>query len=86
MSVTLTFTGESSILTSDFYPELELDPTKSYSCGLLEFTTYNSIPNITRCNNKVYYSKHSIKQRAMVMSKRTHPGRNKKPKENTERA
>lgn len=55
MSATFTFTGNSSTLTSNFYPELEFDPAYSYSCGLLEFTAYNSIPNISNENNKLYF-------------------------------
>lgn len=57
MSATFTFTGHSSILTSNFYPELAFDPEQSYTCGLLEFTTYNSIPNVTTKNNRLYYIK-----------------------------
>lgn len=55
MSATFTFTGNSSILCSDFHPELEFDSKFSYSCGLLEFTAYNSIPNVTYLNNKFYF-------------------------------
>lgn len=66
MSATFTFTGTSSVLTSNFYPELELDPSYSYSCGLLEFTTYNSIPNVTQFNNKVYWSRKSITRRSFM--------------------
>lgn len=57
MSATVTFTGNSSVLTSTFYPPLVLDKEYSYSCALLEFTTYNSIPNVTVKNNRLYYKK-----------------------------
>lgn len=53
-TATFTFTGNSSVLTSNFYPELEFDRAYNYSCALLELTTYNSIPNITDKNNKFY--------------------------------
>lgn len=55
MSATLSFTGNSSILTSNFYPELVFDGRFTYSCALLEFTAYNSIPNITNENNLLYF-------------------------------
>lgn len=55
-SITLTVTGNSSLLTSYFHPEIDLDPRFSYSCCLLDFYTYNSIPNVHEKNNKFYYS------------------------------
>lgn len=54
-SATISFSGNTSILTSSFYPELELEKGYSYSCALLEFTAYNSIPNVTKENNKIYF-------------------------------
>lgn len=55
-SITLTLTGNSSSLNADFCPEIELDEQSNYSCCLLDFYTYNSIPNVTEKNNKFYYS------------------------------
>lgn len=55
-SLTLTLTGNSSQLKASFHPEVELDDRYSYSCCLLDFYTYNSIPNIYEKNNKFYYS------------------------------
>lgn len=55
-SVTLTVTGKTSSLNSYFSPEIELDERFSYSCCLLDFYTYNSIPNVHEDNNKFYYS------------------------------
>lgn len=54
-SITLTLTGETSSLSSYFYPEIELDGESGYSCCLLDFFSYNSIPNINEKNNKFYY-------------------------------
>lgn len=54
-SITLTLTGNSSLLHSSFHPEIELDDRFSYSCSLLDFYTYNSIPNIHNGNNKLHY-------------------------------
>lgn len=56
MSTTVTFTGKSSVLTSNFINELELDERFDYSCGLLDFTAYQSIPNIHSGNNNVYFT------------------------------
>lgn len=56
-SVTLTLTGNSSTLNSFFYPEIELDERHSYSCCLLDFFSFNSIPNINDRNNSLAYSK-----------------------------
>lgn len=54
-SFTVSLTGNSSELAATFFPELVLDDKYEYSCGLLDFTTYHSIPNITHKNNKFYY-------------------------------
>lgn len=55
--MTVTFTGQSSELTANFSTELELDERFEYSCGLLNFTTYLSIPNIHSGNNRLYVAK-----------------------------
>lgn len=55
-SITLTLTSNSSLLHASFYPEIELDDRFNYSCSLLDFFTYNSIPNIHEDNNKFHYS------------------------------
>lgn len=59
-SITLTLSGNSSSLTSYFHPEIELDDQNDYSCALLDFYTYNSIPNVTDANNKFYYTYRNI--------------------------
>lgn len=55
-SITLTLTDNSSQLRASFHPEIELDGRYSYSCCLLDFYTYNSIPNIDEKNNKFHFS------------------------------
>lgn len=47
-SFTVTFSGNSSVLRADFNPEITLDPNSNYYCALLDFTAYNSIPNIIK--------------------------------------
>lgn len=49
MSLTLTLTGNSSILTAQYFPSLDLKT--DYVCGLIDFQTYNSIPNVDSKNN-----------------------------------
>lgn len=56
-SITLSITGDSSQLHAYFHPEIELDERYNYSCCLLDFYTYNSIPNVHEGNNKLYYDK-----------------------------
>lgn len=51
MSRTFTFTGQSSVLSADFYPPIELDIYSRYGLGLHGFYTYNSILNIHERNN-----------------------------------
>lgn len=55
-SITLTLTGNCSQLRASFHPEIELDERYAYSCCLLDFYTYNSIPNIDEKNNKFHFS------------------------------
>lgn len=58
MSFTLSITGNSSILSTNYSPALELDG--DYECALLHFSTFNSIPNISKHNNKFYYGDNEI--------------------------
>lgn len=50
MDYAFTLSGRSSELSSSIYPPLQLDGT--YEIALLNFETFNSIPNITEANNK----------------------------------
>lgn len=53
MSFTVSITGREASLVTNFSPALDLFGT--YECGLLYFSTFNSIPNIHERNNKFYY-------------------------------
>lgn len=55
-SITLTLSGSKSELSASFYPEIELDENSDYSCGLLNFYTFHSIPNIHSGNNLLPYN------------------------------
>lgn len=50
-STTITLNGNSSELSAFFFPAIELDQPYEFSCGLLDFTTYHSIPNVNETNN-----------------------------------
>lgn len=54
MSLALAFNGTESVLSSDFNPPIELDPSKSHSIGLIDFYSNNSIPNVDDRENKIY--------------------------------
>lgn len=58
MSYTFSFSGKESKLTSTFYPPLELK--NNYQCGLILFSTFNSMPNIDDHNNLFYYGNTNI--------------------------
>lgn len=49
MSITLALSGNSSILTANYFPPIEL--TNDYECCLTDFHSYNSIPNVDYDNN-----------------------------------
>lgn len=58
MSLTLTLTGDTSVLTANYFPPIEL--ATDYVCGLIDFQTYNSIPNIDTGNNIFFVGDTSI--------------------------
>lgn len=55
MSQVFTFTGRKSELNINFSPPIELEEGKDYVLGLVDFQTYNNIPNVDHTNNKFYY-------------------------------
>lgn len=58
MSFTLSVTGNSSSL-STYYPNT-LQLYGEYECALLHFSTFNSIPNIDKTNNKFYFGSNEV--------------------------
>lgn len=58
MSFTLSITGHTSTLSTNFYPALQFDG--EYECALLHLSTFNSIPNIESTNNKFHYAKNEV--------------------------
>lgn len=72
-SLTVAFTGKTSVLRADFHPEIVLDPNEEYCCGLLDFTSYNSIPNIIEGENNRFIFKYTVnsKVKSKVNGKET---------------
>ena len=66
-SFTLTLSGNSSALETQYFPTIELSLNKNYVLGLLEFLTFNSIPNIDISENKFYVEKEEIVYLQVVM-------------------
>lgn len=56
-SFTLTLSGSSSELSANYFPPIELDRKSEYMCGLIDFQTFMSIPNVSDTNNRFYYEK-----------------------------
>jgi len=54
-SFTLTLSGASSILDAHYFPPIELPRGKKCVLGLVEFLSYNSIPNVDESNNKLHF-------------------------------
>lgn len=53
-SITLTLTGDSSHLHAEYFPAIDLGDG-DYVCGLVDFETFNTIPNVDESNNRFYY-------------------------------
>lgn len=58
MSFTLSITGRESALSTHYSPALQLDG--EYECGLVFFSTFNSIPNVDKNNNRFYYGDNEV--------------------------
>lgn len=55
-SFTVSINSNSSILRSTLFPAIVLEKSRQWEAALLDFTTYNSIPNITEnVNNLLHY-------------------------------
>lgn len=59
-SLTLSLSGTSSLLETQYFPPIELETGKNYVLGLVEFLSFNSIPNIDIGKNKFYAGKEVI--------------------------
>lgn len=68
-SITLTLSGNSSHLHAEYFPPIDLSgggdgDGGEYVCGLVDFQTFNTIPNVDETNNMFYYG--SEKESATV--------------------
>jgi len=54
MSLILTLTGKSNVLSTTYFPAIDLSDD-DYELGLMNFETYNTIPNVNATNNKFYF-------------------------------
>ena len=59
-SLTLTLSGNSSTLEAYYFPPIELSPNKKYELGLIQLSTFNSIPNIDNHNNRIVVGSQNI--------------------------
>lgn len=60
MALTLTLNGNNSILHVEYFPPIELSLHHDYVCGLVDFQTYNSIPNVDISNNLIHIGDQTI--------------------------
>lgn len=67
-SITITLTGNTSHLRAQFCPEIDLSDGE-YICGLVDFQTFNSIPNVDESNNLFYYGFENLKKEVDVVEK-----------------
>ena len=58
MTITLSISDVSSNIITNYSPALQLDG--EYECGLLYFSTFNSIPNIDDRNNLFHFGKNKV--------------------------
>jgi len=50
-----TLTGKSNVLSTTYFPAIDLSDD-DYELGLMNFETYNTIPNMNASNNKFYFN------------------------------
>ena len=55
MSFTVVLSSRGNELQANFNPPIYLDSESDYVIGLINFETFNAIPNIDEKNNKLYY-------------------------------
>jgi hypothetical protein len=71
MSYYFLFTSRgSSVLSSKFFPPIEINPNKQYCIGLVNFVCFNSIFNVTAQNNQFCYVKNSEKIKPLTRTTR----------------
>lgn len=66
MSETIVMTGKSSVLENTFSPPIVLDPSKTHYIGLIDFNSYNSIPNVHAGNRYFHYLTEDFKPQTLI--------------------
>lgn len=56
MSIAFTLSDNTSVISANFFPAIELDKNSRYGLGLLGFYSYNSIFNVDEGNNSIGYA------------------------------
>lgn len=59
-STTLTLSGCGPTLEATYFPPIELDDRYQYECGLIDFHSFHSIPNIDNHTNSIHIGKDII--------------------------
>lgn len=60
MSYTFTLSARNSIISNKIYPPVILEENATYVMGLIDFMTFNTIPNIDKSNNKFYIGNYVV--------------------------
>lgn len=60
MSYTFTLNDKSSELKATIYPPIVLSESHDYVIGLINFVSYNSIPNVDETNNRFHFGVNNI--------------------------
>ena|SRR5436309_2044307 len=60
MSLTFTLSGNSSVLSVNHFPAIDLNDD-DYELGLANFETYHTMSNVNSLNNKFYFDKNDKK-------------------------
>lgn len=55
MSYSFVVSGNSAILATEFHPPIYLEENNNYAIGLVNFETFNAVPNIDESNNRLFY-------------------------------
>lgn len=61
-SLTLTLSGNLSQLQADYFPSIDLSGG-DYVCGLIDFQTFNSIPNVDETNNLFHFGFENVENK-----------------------
>jgi len=59
MSLIFSLTGKSNVLATIYFPAIDLSDG-DYELGLMNFETYNTIPNVNALNNKFYFDEDDV--------------------------